>query len=82
VERVIGTTRREFLDHLLFWNSVDLESKLSAFRNYYNHERVHSAIGGATPFEFGGASRVRPANLNDHRWKTACRGLYVLPAVA
>ena len=48
VERLIGTARREFLDHVLFWNSVDLESKLSAFRDY-NLERVHCGIGGATP---------------------------------
>ncbi len=82
VERLIGTTRREFLDHVLFWNSVDLESKLSAFRNYYNLERVHSGIDGATPFEIGGGSRVQPADLNSFRWQTACRGLYALPAAA
>ncbi|MCP4003115.1 MAG: transposase family protein, partial [bacterium] len=41
VERLIGTIRREFLDHVLFWNLVDLESKLSTFRDYYNLERVH-----------------------------------------
>ena len=44
VERLIGTTQREFLDQVLFWNSVDLESKLSAFRDYYNLERVHTAL--------------------------------------
>jgi transposase InsO family protein len=78
VERLIGTTRREFLDHVLFWNSVDLERKLSAFRDYYNHERVHSGIGGATPFEIGGRPRVQPAVLSTFRWKTHCRGLYQL----
>ncbi len=34
VERLIGTVRREFLDQTLFWNSVDLESKLSVFSAY------------------------------------------------
>ena len=82
VERLIGTIRRDFLDHVLFWNSVDLESKLSAFRNYYNPERVHSGIGGATPFEIGGRPRVQPADLNSFRWKTHCRGLYHLPEAA
>jgi transposase InsO family protein len=82
VKRLIGTTRQEFLDHVLFWNSVDLESKLSAFRDYYNLERVHSGIGGATPFEIAGRSRVQPANLTGFRWKTHCRGLYSLPAAA
>src|ERR1700716_1939783 len=36
VERLIGTIRREFLDHVLIWNAVDLGRKLEAFRNYYN----------------------------------------------
>ncbi len=80
MDRLIGTTRREFLDHVLFWNSVDLESKLSAFRNYYNLESVHSGVDGATPFEIGGGSRVQPADPNSFRWQTACRGLYALPA--
>ncbi len=81
-ERLIGTTRRKFLDQVLFWNSVDLASKLSAFREYYNLERVHSGIEGATPFEIAGGSRVQPSNLNTFRWKTHCRGLYSLPAAA
>jgi len=29
VERLIGTMRREFLDHVLFWNGRDLERKLA-----------------------------------------------------
>ena len=33
IERVIGTTRREYLDHLLFWNKTDLERKLNQFKN-------------------------------------------------
>src|ERR1700732_128824 len=36
VERLIGTIRREYLDVGLFWTAVDLESKLSEFRDYYN----------------------------------------------
>ncbi|MGH8754795.1 MAG: hypothetical protein ACREU0_03025, partial [Burkholderiales bacterium] len=28
VERLIGTLRREYLDHLFFWNGIDLERKL------------------------------------------------------
>jgi hypothetical protein len=33
VERLIGTIRREFLDHVLIWNAIDLERKLEEFRN-------------------------------------------------
>jgi hypothetical protein len=32
VERLIGTIRREFLDHVLFWNARDLERKLVDFQ--------------------------------------------------
>jgi len=36
VERLVGTMRREFLDHVLFWNASDLERKLADFQAYYN----------------------------------------------
>src|SRR5262252_4612484 len=36
VERLIGTIRRECLDHVLFWTATDLEMKLSDFKDYYN----------------------------------------------
>ena len=37
IERLIGTVRRECLDHILFWTGKDLEVKLNAFKQYYNH---------------------------------------------
>ena len=39
VERLIGTTRREFLDQVLFWNGRDLERKLAEFQASYNTAR-------------------------------------------
>ena len=45
VERVIGTMRREFLDHVLFWNGRDLERKLAEFQMYYNAARCPRVIG-------------------------------------
>ena len=47
VERLIGTTHREFLDHLLFWNARDLERKLAEFQAYYNAARCHASLEGA-----------------------------------
>jgi integrase-like protein len=44
VERLIGTIRRECLDHVLIWNAVDLERKLEEFRTYHNDHRVHQSL--------------------------------------
>src|SRR3979490_475487 len=49
VERLIGTIRREFLDHVLIWNAIDLERKLEEFRIYYNETRVHTSLSGLPP---------------------------------
>ena len=51
VERLIGTIRREYLDVALFWTAVDLEAKLSEFRDYYNLHRSHAGLAGKTPEE-------------------------------
>ena len=32
IERLIGTVRRQFLDHIFFWNARDLERKLAELR--------------------------------------------------
>jgi transposase InsO family protein len=82
VERLIGTTRREFLDHVLFWNGRDLKRKLSDFRTYYNGERVHSALAGNTPGDVTVEESVKSAKLDDVRWQSVCRGLVQLPMTA
>ena len=66
VERLIGTLRRECLDHTLFWTTVDLENKLLDFRNYYNHHRSHHSREGKTP-DMPGSPPV--ANLRWFRWQ-------------
>ena len=82
VERLIGTVRREFLDRILFWNSVDLERKLQEFQNYYNRERVHASLDGRTPAEVSGESNREQVKLEEFRWQTHCRGLVQLPMAA
>ena len=82
VERLIGTTRREFLDHVLFWNACDLERKLAEFQSYYNVARSHAALNGRTPLTFAGNRGEAPADLRKVRWVSCCRGLVQLPGAA
>ena len=49
VERLIGSLRREYLDHLLFWTTGDLENKLLDFRTYFNNHRTHASLEAQTP---------------------------------
>ena len=76
IERLIGTIRREYLDRTLFWNRLDLERKLSEFRDYYNAHRVHRSLEGTTPAQHAGGSIFAIANLDHHGWHDHCRGLF------
>ncbi len=82
VERLIGTVRQEYLDHVLFWTSLGLERKLSEFKDYYNRHRAHSALPLDAPAELAGEVRNLKADLADYLWKTHCRGLFHTPAAA
>jgi transposase InsO family protein len=82
VERLIGTIRREYLDHVLFWNVVDLNRKLTEFQAYYNEARVHSSLGNDSPAEAAGRETKEVANLANYRWKKHCGGLVELPVAA
>ncbi len=76
VERLIGTIRLEYFDHLLFWTTADLEGKLLDFRTYFNNYRTHTSREGRTPDT--PVSRTI-ANLHSFRWQTHCRSLYQTP---
>ncbi len=79
IERLIGTVRREYLDHVLFWNASDLERKLNAFKDYYNGYRVHSSLQGITPHQALADSHPAPAQLDRFAWVSHCRGLFQTP---
>jgi putative transposase len=74
--------RREFLDHVLFWNARDLERKLVEFQVYYNAARWHASLEGHTPLAFGSGQTMAPADLNHVRWFSHCRDLVQLPVAA
>ena len=82
VERLIGTTRRECLDHVLFWNARDLERTLGDFQAYYNEVHSHASLKGHTPSTFVGGHMVARAELNNVRWVSHCRDLVQLPVAA
>ena len=82
VERLIGTLRREFLDHVIFRNARDLDRKLREFRDFYNGHRVHTSLGGDTPMEFSEEAVTNRTDLQQFRWYTHCRGLLQLPIAA
>ena len=74
--------RREFLDHVLFWNARDLERKLADFQIYYNAARSHRSLEGHTPLTFAGVHPEVRAELNHVRWVSHCGDLLQLPAAA
>jgi len=49
VERVIGTIRRECLDHVIVFNERSLCQHLQRFLEYYHRNRVHLALEKDTP---------------------------------
>jgi transposase InsO family protein len=82
VERLIGTIRREYLDHIFIWNAQDLERKLADFRQYYNRYRTHQSLGGDTPANVSGDSQPLFANLRNFSWQSHCNDHFQTPIAA
>jgi hypothetical protein len=83
VKRLVGTIRREYLDHCPFWNVHDLEQKLATFWCYYNQSSVHQGLAGNTPEEMTGSNApAQPASLQNYTWQSHCNGLFELPIAA
>jgi transposase InsO family protein len=63
-ERLIGTIRRECVDHLIVFGEAHLRRKLREFSTYYNQIRVHRGLHQDAPLyraiEHVGAIRARP----------------------
>jgi hypothetical protein len=49
VERVIGSLRRECLDHVIVVNAAGLERVLTGYIAYYMQARTHLALGKDAP---------------------------------
>ena len=49
VERLIGSVRRDCLDHLLIFGEQHLRRVLTAYSHYYNETRTHLGLGKDAP---------------------------------
>ncbi len=82
VERLIGSIRRELLDHTIFWTAADLQTKLRSYEQYYNEKRGHLGIKGNRPLDKYQSAEQNVTNIDDYRWEKNCRGLFQLPTAA
>ena len=55
-ERLVGTLRRECLDHVIVLNEAHLRAVLAEYAAFYNAERPHRSLELGTPIQ-----RIRPA---------------------
>jgi putative transposase len=49
VERVIGSTRRECLDHVIVFPESSLRRTLASYFDYYHRSKTHLSLGKDTP---------------------------------
>jgi transposase InsO family protein len=49
VERIIGSVRRECLDHVIVFDERHLRRVLSSYVQYYHHTRTHLSLGKDCP---------------------------------
>jgi transposase InsO family protein len=61
VERMIGSVRRECLDHVLVHNEQHLQRVLDEYRQYFNEARPHQGIGQRRPDAFAQEPRAATA---------------------
>src|SRR5262245_28457460 len=60
VERLIGTLRRDCLDHILIFGEQHLRRVLTSYSLYYNEARTHLGLGKDTPL------RTSHPTIRDH----------------
>jgi len=60
VERIIGSIRRECLDHIIVLNGEHLKRTLADYFEYYHHDRTHLGLEKETPF--GRPIQKKPQN--------------------
>jgi transposase InsO family protein len=76
VERVIGSIRRECLDHVIVFHESSLRRRLHSYFNYYRRSRTHLSLGKDSPEpraiqppEMGSVVGVPPVGGLHHRYE-------------
>jgi hypothetical protein len=82
VERLIGTIRREFLDQLTIWNTIDLSESWKSSETIATKVAFHQSLNGSTPGERSGNPPPAHAVLDHYAWRHHCRGLFQMPIAA
>lgn len=63
VERLVGSVRREALDHLIVFGRASLERILEEYFSHYNSARPHQGLGQQIPAELGRPRSLAPPTL-------------------
>jgi hypothetical protein len=71
VERVIGSLRRECLDHVIVWNERSLRRHLQRYLVYYDEWRTHLSLTKMRPSR-GLPNRQPTARSSQSRTSAAC----------
>ena len=76
VERVIGSVRRECLDHVIVFNEGSLRRILASYFSYYHETRPHLSLGKDSPEsrpvqrrELGGVVAIAQVGGLHHRYE-------------
>ena len=76
VERLIGTIRRECLDHVIVFNEASLYHHLKSFVTYYHDSRMHLSLakdslesGPVRPPELGQIVAISQVGGLHHRYE-------------
>jgi putative transposase len=87
VERLIGTLRRECLDHVIVFNEASLYRHVKSFRAYYHESRTHLSFAKDTPEpqpvqlpELGPVVAIPQVGGLHHRYQRRAAWIVAVPA--
>jgi transposase InsO family protein len=73
-ERLIGSIRRECVDHIVVWGEWHLRQILRAYARYYNNIRTHRSLDNDAPaFRFCSAGRNHHVTCDPRRASSSLR---------